>query len=268
MSLGSRFQQLSCNLTSFRQEHLNRDAIRKAFREKILPEITLFACAMTALGSMILAFGLYHVHAYSGITEGGVLGLVLLLQYWLDLSPALSGPVINTACFVLGWKVLGCRFVIYSALASLAFSLAWAGCELMDPLWPALADQPLLAALAGALFVGVGCGLCIRTGGATGGDDALAMALTEIVDLPSDRYLGPGPVGLLHSAGTALLFPDNRAPFRPDHRLHLRSAPALAARAPLHGQLIEALRPFFRTGHKLPGPSAAWGAFFMPPALP
>ena len=183
MSLGSRFQQLSCNLTSFRQEHLNRDAIRKAFREKILPEITLFACAMTALGSMILAFGLYHVHAYSGITEGGVLGLVLLLQYWLDLSPALSGPVINTACFVLGWKVLGCRFVIYSALASLAFSLAWAGCELKDPLWPALADQPLLAALAGALFVGVGCGLCIRTGGATGGDDALAMALTEITKI-------------------------------------------------------------------------------------
>ena len=41
----------------------------------------------------------------------------------------------------------------------------------------------LLAALAGALFVGVGCGLCIRTGGATGGDDALAMALTEITKI-------------------------------------------------------------------------------------
>ena len=183
MSLGPRFQKLSFSRTSFRQEYLNRNAIRNIFKEKILPEITLFACAMTALGSMILAFGLYHVHAYSGITEGGVLGLVLLLQYWLDLSPALSGPVINTACFVLGWKVLGCRFVIYSALASLAFSLAWAGCELMDPLWPDLADHPLVAALAGALFVGVGCGLCIRTGGATGGDDALAMALTEITKI-------------------------------------------------------------------------------------
>ena len=40
-------------------------------------------------GSAILAFGLYNIHALSGVTEGGVLGLTLLLNYWLDLSPAI-----------------------------------------------------------------------------------------------------------------------------------------------------------------------------------
>ena len=35
--------------------------------------------AQALLGSAILAFGLYNVHALSNVTEGGVLGMTLLL---------------------------------------------------------------------------------------------------------------------------------------------------------------------------------------------
>ena len=38
----------------------------------------------------------------------------------------------------------------------------------------------MLAALAGALFVGVGVGLCVRVGGAPSGDDALAMSMSKV----------------------------------------------------------------------------------------
>ena len=38
-----------------------------------LKNITLKNCAITLLGSFILAFGLYNVHSISGVTEGGVL---------------------------------------------------------------------------------------------------------------------------------------------------------------------------------------------------
>ena len=37
-----------------------------------------------------------------------------------------------------------------------------------------------LAAIVGALFIGVGVGLCVRTGGAPGGDDALAMSANKL----------------------------------------------------------------------------------------
>jgi uncharacterized membrane-anchored protein YitT (DUF2179 family) len=40
--------------------------------------------------------------------------------------------------------------------------------------------MPLLAALIGAVFVGVGVGLAVRAGGAPTGDDALAMSLSKI----------------------------------------------------------------------------------------
>lgn len=135
---------------------------------------------LTLLGSAILAFGLYHVHSFSGVTEGGVLGMTLLLHYWFHISPALSGFVMNMACYLFGWKVLGKDFVLYSVIAGGGFSIFYAICEQFPPLWPQLADMPLAASVIGALFVGVGVGLSVRAGGAPGGDDALAMGLSKI----------------------------------------------------------------------------------------
>ena len=37
-----------------------------------------------------------------------------------------------------------------------------------------------LAALLGAVFVGLGCGLCVRVGGAPCGDDALAISFSQL----------------------------------------------------------------------------------------
>ena len=45
---------------------------------------------------------------------------------------------------------------------------------------PDLSGQPLLAALIGGLFIGIGCGLVIRQGGAGSGDDALALTISKI----------------------------------------------------------------------------------------
>ena len=42
------------------------------------------------------------------------------------------------------------------------------------------ADKPLIAAILGGLFVGIGAGLIVRRGGASGGDDALALILHQV----------------------------------------------------------------------------------------
>ena len=147
--------------------------------KKALKNITFKKCAITLLGSFILAFGLYHVHSISGVTEGGVLGATLLLEHWTGISPALTGGIMNVLCYVLGWKLLGKEFIAYSALATVGFSGMYKICEQFPHLWPGLADMPLVAALVGALFVGVGAGLCVRVGGAPSGDDALAMSISH-----------------------------------------------------------------------------------------
>lgn len=144
-------------------------------------ELVLWRCLMALFFSILLAFGLYHVHSFSGITEGGVLGATLLLDQWFRLSPAISGFVLNLLCYLWGWRLLGRSFIAYSLIASVGFSAAYKVFELFPPLWPQLADLPLLAAVVGALFVGVGAGFCVRAGGAAGGDDALAMCLAHLL---------------------------------------------------------------------------------------
>ena len=142
---------------------------------------------LCVLASAFLAFGLYNVHALSGVTEGGVLGLTLLLDHWFSISPAVSGAVLNVLCYALGWKLLGRRFLAYSFLSAASFSLSYKLYEQFPPLFPAIANYPLLAAVLGAVFVGVGAGLCVRAGGAPGGDDALAMSVSHLTGWRIER---------------------------------------------------------------------------------
>ena len=137
--------------------------------------------------SAFLAFGLYNVHAVSGVTEGGVLGLTLLFDHHFHISPSVSGFILNALCYAMGFRLLGRTFLVYSAVSTVGFSLSYRVYECFPPLWPQLAQHPLAAALAGALFVGVGAGLCVRLGGAPGGDDALAMSLSHLTRQPIER---------------------------------------------------------------------------------
>lgn len=141
-------------------------------------------CIIAFLSSAFQAFGMYNIHAVSNITEGGVLGATLLLEHWFAVSPAVSGFVLNAVCYFLGWKTLGKEFIAYSLIAATGFSAAYGICEQFPPLWPEIASYPLLAAIVGAMFIGIGAGLCVRAGGATCGDDALAMSLSHITKMP------------------------------------------------------------------------------------
>lgn len=136
---------------------------------------------MLLSGSFILAFGLYNIHSQSGVTEGGVLGLILLLDHWFGLSPSISSLVMNAACYVLGLRVLGWSFIVRSGVASLSFSAFYAILERFPRLWIGIAEMPLLAAVVGAIFVGGGVGICVLAGGAPGGDDALAMSVGKLL---------------------------------------------------------------------------------------
>ena len=144
-------------------------------------------CLIAFFASAFQAFGMYNIHAPADITEGGVLGAVLLLEHWFHISPALSSFLLNAACYLLGLKILGKEFILYSLVAACGYSLGYGICEQFPPLWPSIVDFPFLAAVAGALFIGIGAGLCIRAGGATSGDDALAMSLTSLTKLPIQR---------------------------------------------------------------------------------
>lgn len=151
---------------------------------QLFPKLKPTNCILAFFASAFQAFGMYNIHALSGVTEGGVLGAVLLIDHWFGISPAVSSLILNAACFCLGWKTLGRSFIAYSAFAACGYSLGYGICEQFPPLWPQIAFQPLLAAIVGALFIGIGAGLTVRAGGATSGDDALAMSISHMTKAP------------------------------------------------------------------------------------
>ena len=136
--------------------------------------------SIALLGAFIQAVGLCNIHAFADVTEGGVLGATLLIEHWFSVSPALSALALNVLCYLFGWKTLGKEFLLYSAVCSGAYSLFYALLAPYAPLFPALIASPFWSAIVGALFIGVGAGLCVRVGGAPGGDDALAMAVSRL----------------------------------------------------------------------------------------
>ena len=111
-------------------------------------------CLIAFFASAFQAFGMYHIHSAADITEGGVLGATLLLQHWLQISPAISSFVLNAFCYLLGWKTHGKTFLAYSAIAACGYSLGYWLWEQFPPLWPEIIHYPLAAALIGALFIG------------------------------------------------------------------------------------------------------------------
>ena len=149
----------------------------------MLPKLKASNCLILFAGSIIQAAGIYNIHAMSGVTEGGVLGATLLLRHWFGISPAITSFLLNAVCYALGWRTLGKSFLAYSALSICTYSISYAVWEQFPPLWPRIGEYPLPAAVAGALFIGIGAGLCVKAGGATAGDDALAMSISHIAKI-------------------------------------------------------------------------------------
>ena len=134
---------------------------------------------LLAVGTAILSFGLWNIHTQSAITEGGVLGIILLLQHWFKISPSITGVILDFTCYFIGWRMLGNKFLKNAAFATCCFSLWYRLWERMGFIIPDLSAMPLVAAVVGAVFVGVGVGIVVKEGGAAGGDDALALVISK-----------------------------------------------------------------------------------------
>lgn len=149
------------------------------FWSKLTEGLTKKALLVIVIGAMIGSFGIHNIHQRTGITEGGILGFMLLIEHWLKISPAYITPVLDAICYFLAFRLLGWSFIKLSAVATLCVSGFFKLWEAFPPMLPDLSAHPLLAAIFGGIFVGVGFGLIVRQGGSGGGDDALALVISH-----------------------------------------------------------------------------------------
>lgn len=144
---------------------------------------TLKSIALVVMGATILAFGTYNFNYQNSITEGGVLGLLLLLKNLFNISPSITSVVLDFSLFLLGSRFFGKKFVLYSLLSTTCFSISYKLFESIGFIVPNLSENMLLASVFAGLFVGVGVGLVVRAGGASCGDDVIALVVSRFTPL-------------------------------------------------------------------------------------
>lgn len=161
---------------------------------------TLKSILLIIIGASILSFGSYNFNYQNNVTEGGVLGLLLLMQHVFNISPSITSVIIDFSLFAIGTKFFGKRFLLYSVLSTIAFSTTYKIWESVGFLIPSFTNNMLIASILAGIGVGVGVGLVVRGGGASGGDDVIALLGNKLLKLKVNHvYLVTDAIVLLMS---------------------------------------------------------------------
>lgn len=129
---------------------------------------------LIVLGIFSAGFGLKGFLLSSRFIDGGVTGISMLLSDVLDYLLAILIPVINLPFIALGYKHIGIKFAIKSALAITGLAVC-----LFLVSFPDVTPDKLLTAVFGGLFIGAGIGLAIRGGAVLDGTEIAALLVSR-----------------------------------------------------------------------------------------
>jgi len=130
---------------------------------------------LVLLGSSVAAVGLQFFLLPNNLLDGGVTGIAIISAYLSGIPFGALLLLLNIPFVIVGYRKFGKDFAFYStigivALAALTFFHIPHG----------FTDQPILAAIFGGIFVGVGSGLVIRYGGIIDGSDTIAILIDRV----------------------------------------------------------------------------------------
>ncbi|MEK3792411.1 YitT family protein [Paenibacillus sp. FSL R7-0204] len=135
--------------------------------------------AIILTGTLLLAFTYYHINYQNHLTEGGFVGLSLLGKYVLGISPSLSILILDIPVLIIAIIFKGKSFVVNTFISVVAFTVFYGLMERYSGWVIDLQDNLPLAALLSGVLTGLGAGMVLLGGGASGGDDILSVLISE-----------------------------------------------------------------------------------------
>jgi uncharacterized membrane-anchored protein YitT (DUF2179 family) len=126
------------------------------------------------LGILSAGMGLKGFLLSSRFIDGGVTGISMLLADVVGLPLSVWLLIINLPFIALGYRQIGRKFAVKSALAIAGLSV----CLLVVP-YPDVTPDKLLTAVFGGFFIGAGIGLAIRGGAVLDGTEVAALLVSR-----------------------------------------------------------------------------------------
>jgi len=130
------------------------------------------------LGILSAGLGLKGFLLSSHFIDGGVTGVSMLLSNVFGMPLAVLLPLLNLPFIALGYRQIGKKFAVKSALAIAGLSLCLAVVK-----YPDVTPDLLLTAVFGGFFIGAGIGLAMRGGAVLDGTEIAALLISKSSNL-------------------------------------------------------------------------------------
>ncbi|MGG1679352.1 YitT family protein [Neobacillus sp. NRS-1170] len=128
------------------------------------------------LGAFIFAVGVNFFTIPNHLSEGGLLGITIIVHYLWNWSPGVVNFVLNAVLIVVGYKFFEKRAFVYTLISIAACS---GFLFLTEDVGKRITEDTLLASLFAGLLVNGGIGFIFRAGGTSGGTTILARLATQ-----------------------------------------------------------------------------------------
>jgi uncharacterized membrane-anchored protein YitT (DUF2179 family) len=109
---------------------------------------------------------------------GGVSGLAIIVNYFIELPVGAMIIVLNIPIFVFGLRTMGKKYVLKS-LAGMLISSVMIDAFNQVLRIPSATDNKILASIYGGILLGIGLGIVFRGHASTGGSDIVGMVVSK-----------------------------------------------------------------------------------------
>jgi len=127
----------------------------------------------------------------TNVTASGLPGISSII-FWATGCPVqIPYFIVNASLLICAFKLLGAKFcvkTVYAVVVLTALTSVFSAVPAVQDLH-LLHDQPLWAAILGAIFCGCGIGLGFSCGGSTGGTDIIAAIVNKYRDMSLGRVI-------------------------------------------------------------------------------
>ncbi len=148
------------------------------FKEDML---TLLLIAAVSLVQAVAINGFYVPHHF---LSGGITGVALLVEYVFNLPSWVIIIVLNIPVCIVGWRSLNFKFVLFSLVATVLFSIALALTRGVS----FGIENPIISALAGSAIVGITAAPVVRRDATMGGMDVIAAVVSRKHSIPMGTF--------------------------------------------------------------------------------
>lgn len=140
---------------------------------------------MLTFGAALAAFSVEEFLIPSGIFDGGIIGISMVLAKFILIPLGVLTFLLNLPFLIIGWRKMGHAFIWKAGYAIVVFSVMTRVFEDAAP----VTDQIVLAVTFGGVLLGAGVGLVLRAGGCLDGTEVVAILLSKQTTISTGQII-------------------------------------------------------------------------------